>query len=150
MPRSPNVVFDRYITHLKNKRVPSTRFDEYRKWLRFFLDFCDKNPVPANKAEKVRLFCEKLKGKKQTEERRKHAAHAVSLNFEMPENRVATLTNVSPANPDRMSAEQSYYVFEEAPRYSNNQIRGDAHKSISYCKLTGKKLINLWAYPLGS
>ncbi|MDD2467845.1 MAG: hypothetical protein PHI97_28025, partial [Desulfobulbus sp.] len=114
MLRIPNIVFHRYVIHLGNKGVPSARFAEHRKWLRYFLDFCDKYPVPADKAERLRLFCEKLKEKKQTDDQRKHAAHAVSLYFEMPDNGVTTPAAVVPAQPDQMPAEQSFYVSEEA------------------------------------
>ena len=79
----PKAVFLAYIAHLKLKKVPQNRHAEYQKWLRYYLDFCDKYPLPASTAERVRLFCEKLKDKKQSESNREHAALAVSLYLEM-------------------------------------------------------------------
>lgn len=134
MLRIPNIVFHRYVIHLGNKGVPSARFAEHRKWLRYFLDFCDKYPVPADKAERLRLFCEKLKEKKQTDDQRKHAAHAVSLYFEMPDNGVTTPAAVVPAQPDQMPAEQSFYVSEEAPRYSIYASRKSQYTDAGYQK----------------
>ncbi|MGD0844601.1 MAG: integron integrase [Geobacteraceae bacterium] len=90
MLRIPNVTFTDFVAHLNKKRIPPARFAEYKKWLRYYLDFCDKYPVPTNKAKRVRLFCEKLKEKKQSEAQRELAAHAVSLYFEMPDNSVST------------------------------------------------------------
>ena len=88
MLRIPNVIFTEYDAHLNNRKIPPARIAEYNKWLHYYLDFCDKYPVPTNKAERVRLFCEKLKEKNQSEEQRKRAARAVSLYFEMPNNTV--------------------------------------------------------------
>ncbi len=70
MPRIPNAVFDRYVAHLIKKKIPPARFAEYRKWLRYYLDFCDKYSVPANEGEREWLFCGKLKEKKQSETER--------------------------------------------------------------------------------
>ncbi len=132
MLRIPNVVFDRYVTHLGKKRVPSARFAEYMKWLRYFLDFCDKYPVPTDNAERVRLFCEKLKEKKQTDEQRNHAAHAVSLYFAMPENEVAVVAVGSPAQPGQMPSKESFHVSEDAPRYSIYSSRRSQYTEAGY------------------
>lgn len=79
----PNEVVARYTAHLKTVGIPAVHHADYRKWVRYFLDFCDKYPVSAVKSERVRLFCEKLQEKKQSERLREQAAHAVSLYFEM-------------------------------------------------------------------
>jgi hypothetical protein len=132
MLRIPNVVFDKYVAHLRNKRVSPARFAEYIKWLRYYLDFCHKYPVPTDSAKRVRMFCEKLKEKKQTDEQRKHAAHAVSLYFEMPENRVATTAAASPAQPVHMPSNESFYVSEAAPRYSIYASRRSQYTEAGY------------------
>jgi hypothetical protein len=56
---------------------------EYLQWLRYYLDYCDKDQVTCAKSERVRLFCEKLREKKQTPEQKQRAAHAVPLYFAM-------------------------------------------------------------------
>ena len=78
----PNAILTEYAAHLNTKKIPATRISEYKKWLRYYLGFCDKYPLPPEKAEQVRLFCEKLKEKKQSDEQRERAAHAVSLYFD--------------------------------------------------------------------
>ena len=66
------------------KKVPTVSVhSDYKKWLRYFLDFCGKYPVPDSKSERVRLFIEKLREKKQTPAQQKQAAHAVSFYFEV-------------------------------------------------------------------
>ena len=59
----PKAVFIRYVAHLKSRGVPAALHADYQKWLRYFLDFCDKYPVPSGKSDRVRLFCEKLRRK---------------------------------------------------------------------------------------
>lgn len=83
MIRIPDSIFSEYAAHLKNRNVPPARFSEYKKWLRYYLDFFCKYRLTDAKAERVRLFCEKLKEKKQTEDQRERAAHAISLFLEM-------------------------------------------------------------------
>jgi site-specific recombinase XerD len=73
---------------LKKRAVPVSRHADYRKWLRYYLDFRGKYTLPDSKAEHVRLFIEKLREKNQTHERQKQAAHALSLFFEsQPQNK---------------------------------------------------------------
>lgn len=78
----PGAVFDDFEGFLTNKGVSADSFPEYKKWLRYYLDFCDKYPVPDSKSERVRLFAEKLRQKNQSEEQREQAALAVSLYLE--------------------------------------------------------------------
>ncbi len=79
----PNAVLTSYVEHLNKRGVATDRHGDYKKWLRYFLDFCDKYPVPESKSERIRLFCEKLQDKKQPDKQRQQAAHAISLYFEM-------------------------------------------------------------------
>lgn len=79
----PNDVFTEYIAYLIKTGVPASSHAEYKKWLRYYLDFCDKYPVPEAKSERVRLFTAKLQEKKQSLPLRQRAANAVSLYFQM-------------------------------------------------------------------
>ena len=72
-----------YDTALVKKGVPQTAHSHYRKWLRYYLDFCLKyHHQPANK-ESLAPFGQKLKDKKQTEQQRKQASDAVSIFYEL-------------------------------------------------------------------
>jgi len=79
----PNEVFIEYIAYLNKRGIIAAYQGQYKKWLRYYLDFCDKYPVPDANSDRVRLFCEKLREKKQSETQREQAAHAISLYFEM-------------------------------------------------------------------
>jgi integron integrase len=84
----PENVLSRFNEVLRQRAVQEPFHVYYRKWLRYFLDFCGRYPPPETKSEQVRLFIEKLKSKKQTPQQCSQAAHAVSLFFELqrPEN----------------------------------------------------------------
>lgn len=77
----PHDVLARFDAALEQRNVPAAARTEYRKWLRYFLDFRAKYPLPESKAEQVRLFVEKLRSKKQTIKQQEQAADAVSLFF---------------------------------------------------------------------
>ena len=78
----PADVSEQFFTILKKKAIPVSRHADFRKWLRYFLDFRSKYPLPDSRSEQVRLFIQKLQEKKQSLEQQKHAAYALSLFFE--------------------------------------------------------------------
>ncbi len=75
-------VMSRYESILRKRGVAADRFADYKKWLRYFLDFQAKYPPPGSGTEQVRLFCEKLREKKQMEQQLQQARHAIFLYFE--------------------------------------------------------------------
>jgi len=77
----PENVLARFNEVLRQRAIQEAFHVHYRRWLRYFLDFCQKYPPPETKSEQVRLFIEKLKSKKQTPQQCAQAAHAISLLF---------------------------------------------------------------------
>jgi len=75
-------ILDQYAAVLKKRAVPVSHHADYRKWLRYYLDFRRKYPLPDSKSEHVRLFVEKLREKNQTSKQQEQTAHASSLYFE--------------------------------------------------------------------
>lgn len=75
----PNDTASRFDAVLQQREVPEAIRVYYRKWLRYFLDYCRKYSPPGAQSEQVRLFIEKLRSKKQTPQQCAQAAHAVSL-----------------------------------------------------------------------
>jgi hypothetical protein len=75
----PKDISAKFEAVLNKREIAPSRRTEYMKWLRYYLDFCAKYPVPDSRSERVRLFSEKLKEKKQSREQQETAAHAVSL-----------------------------------------------------------------------
>ena len=79
----PDNILVQYEAILKEKVMDVSRHADYKKWLRYYLDFCAKYPVLSNRSDKVRLFINKLQEKKQSLPQQKQAAHAISLYFEI-------------------------------------------------------------------
>lgn len=78
----PNEIAAAYEAVLKKRAIPISRHADYRKWLRYFLDFRSKYPLPDSRSEQVRLFIQKLRVKMQSPDQQKQAAYALSLYFE--------------------------------------------------------------------
>ena len=81
----PDTILARFNVILKQREVHESFHVYYRKWLRYYIDFCCKYPPPEDRSERFRYFIEKLKSKKQTPQQCTQAAHAVSLFVESQE-----------------------------------------------------------------
>ena len=103
----PSDILTQFEAVLKKGTVPYSSHKEYKKWLRYYLDFCGKYPLPDSNSERVKLFIDKLRQKKQTPKKQEQAAHAVSLFFEVqrkladetPATRLNTETTVKATSP---------------------------------------------------
>jgi len=100
----PNSVANQYDAALRSFMIPISQFADYKKWLRYFLDFCAKYPAELhNTSGQELLFLEKLRQKKQTEEQRQQAACAIKLYVgiqERVENERASSSHVSVVGED--------------------------------------------------
>jgi len=83
MIRVPDLLLKRYEAILKRREIPLGLFDHYRKWLRYFIDFSTRYPVPEDNSEQILQFLGKLREKKQPEALQRQAAHAVTLYFDL-------------------------------------------------------------------
>ncbi len=82
MQSVPDTIWEQYSAVLKKRMVPVSRHADYKKWLRYYLDFRSKYSLPDSRSEHVRMFIQKLREKKQNPDQQKQAAHALSLFFE--------------------------------------------------------------------
>ena len=80
VPAPVQELFDR---GLDKRRVPARERRSYRKWLRFYLDFCRKYDQPATEGGSLSHFLEKLTSKGQTAAQREQASRAVELYYEV-------------------------------------------------------------------
>jgi site-specific recombinase XerD len=83
METVPIPILNSFETILEERGISPAQRANYKKWLRYFWDFCAKYPVPEARSEQVRLFIDKLREKKQTPFQQNQAAHAVSLYFQL-------------------------------------------------------------------
>jgi integron integrase len=79
----PEDILMQFNAVLKQKAVPSSLHDDYRKWLKYYLDFRVKYPPPDKRSEQVRLFIDKMRSKGKTGKDLHHAATALSLFFSL-------------------------------------------------------------------
>lgn len=75
----PPDLLGRFITVLEERGVPLAEHSYYKKWLRYYVDFCDKYRLEATSSKSQTQFLDKLREKKQTDWQIKQAAHSVSL-----------------------------------------------------------------------
>ena len=99
----PTDILAHYEAVLKKRKVPVSLHADYRKWLRYYLDFRSKYPSPDSKSEQVRLFVGKLRDKRQSQEQQKQAAHALSLFFESQIRKKATSPLLASVLPQKDS-----------------------------------------------
>jgi integron integrase len=64
---------------LVQKKIPPRFHSDYRKWLRYYLDFCDKYGFERSKKSSLLDFVRKLKEKGQTGHQEEQASHAISI-----------------------------------------------------------------------
>jgi len=78
MIQLPIQLVSTYRMYLGISGVKNELLSDYLKWLRFFLDFCEKYKVEGDEVERLRKFINKLKSKGQSEDLRRQAYHAVT------------------------------------------------------------------------
>ena len=50
----PGSIMTRYEAILEKRAIAPIQRADYKKWLRYFLDFCSKYPVPQTRPDQVR------------------------------------------------------------------------------------------------
>ncbi|MBI5408261.1 MAG: integron integrase [Nitrospirae bacterium] len=125
MVNIPEDIRARFDALLVNKAVPDTYHNHYRKWLRYYLDYCQKYRLSFSNRESLPHFIKKLQEKRQTQEQQKQASHALSLYYglllqsdpkkEMPSSR-RTLMSQQVTNK---------HANVTIPLATSRQVRGD-------------------------
>ena len=70
-----------YNSLLIQKAVPEKDHPYYRKWLRYYLDFCKKYSLRQSDKKSLIPFIRNLKEKRQTSHQQKQAVDAISLYY---------------------------------------------------------------------
>jgi len=73
----------RYEAMLERKAVSTNYRSFYKKWVRYYLDFCQKYAFEPSVSKSLPHFLDKLRQKRQSDALRKQAFHAVTLYYEM-------------------------------------------------------------------
>ncbi|WP_211232795.1 integron integrase [Desulfatirhabdium butyrativorans] len=109
----------RFESILEKRSISPIHRESYKKWLRYFLDFCSKYPVPDTRSDQVRLFIGKLQEKKQGPAQQKQAAHAVSLYFETLHKTDTRFSDLQD-EPNNSDISTSRCVAEKPTSFSKN------------------------------
>ncbi|MRR34298.1 integron integrase [bacterium] len=120
MLQIPNAILGAYVAVLIKRNIPLKEHSNYKKWLRYYLDFCSKYHESRNKSDQANLFSTKLMEKNQTEAQRAQAAHAVSLYLEIPGQIAEAVADIA--------AEPCYPIPDSAR--ADNPL--DAHRKSQY------------------
>lgn len=78
IPQDITVKFDPILIQ---KKIPESEHNNFRKWLRYYFDFCKKYHYPESKRESLPHFIKKLQEKHQSANQQKQAAFAISLYY---------------------------------------------------------------------
>lgn len=84
MKNIPPDLVHRYTALLKEKGISGEYERHYMKWLRYYLDFCQKYQFDHRTTGSLRNFIEKLREKNQSRALQKQAQSAVQLYYELP------------------------------------------------------------------
>jgi len=79
----PSALQAQFEEYLRKKAFPNQLQGEYKKWLRYYLDFCGKYSFPPTHKESLPNFIRKLQEKKQTKAQQEQAETAITMYFEI-------------------------------------------------------------------
>jgi len=88
MKQIPDTISKPFDASLIKKQTPRASLPVFRKWLRYYLDFCHKYKFNPLEKESLPRFLKKLKEKKQTEQQQNQARHAISIFQELKPEKV--------------------------------------------------------------
>ncbi len=96
---------EQFDTPLLQKNILKKHHADYRKWLRYYLDFCNKY-YDSLKKESLPHFIKKLRNKKQAITQQRQAHHAVSIYYQIEgSNSIKEKTIARKDNPSFIQSE---------------------------------------------
>ena len=72
---------DKFNLILVDHGLPTKEHNNFKKWLRFYLDFCKKYNFSESKHGSLPMFIKKLQEKRQTPDQQRQSSHAISLYY---------------------------------------------------------------------
>lgn len=122
---------------------------EYKKWLLFYLDFCNKYYFPPTDNKSFPHFLQKLKDKRQSEKHQKNAYNSIFLYYTLfnePQKIVGAQKDTLLKNEKKMSELPVNEQWEQAILALHNEIN-IRHYSPKTLKTCGKELGWQWYFP---
>ena len=112
-----------YERWLQKKAIHSGAHSVYKKWVRFYLDFCQKYGFPAAQIDSLPPFLAKLQQKRQTKIQQDQAADAIGLLYLSFEEKASAAKILPESRADQpisepLSDEKRFSVHEPAAKSS--------------------------------
>ncbi len=79
----PQALLKKFDSSLNERSVEPGLQKYFRKWLRFYLDFCHKYKNDPERPDSLPLFIEKLREKNQTRQQQKQAYNSILIYYEL-------------------------------------------------------------------
>ena len=119
----PRDILTRFQAILVKRAVPPAQHSYYKKWLRFYLDFCFKYEMKDSNKESLTQFIAELRKKNQTSDQQEQAAHAISLYYQLLRTSGKTVSqgNTKPNKGGIRSAETAKKVVPSPSEASPQQ-----------------------------
>ncbi|HET98323.1 MAG TPA: hypothetical protein ENN98_06480 [Desulfurivibrio alkaliphilus] len=116
--------------------VPEKTWSFYLKWLRFYLDYCGKYKVPAERRESLPLFLRKLQEKKVAPWQQEQASQAVAWYYRLvsgtkPVSSPAPVPATKPARPKPASSTGASWQAEFTGLTREIKLRHYSPKTLS-------------------
>jgi integron integrase len=79
----PQDIIQQFDTLLEKENIDTNKHDYYKKWLRYYLDFCEKYTHAPKATGSLPLFINKLRKKKQSKQQQKQAFDSIHIYFKI-------------------------------------------------------------------
>jgi len=126
----PRDILAQFEAVLKKRAVPVAQHADYRKWLRYYLDFRSRYSLPDSRSEHVRLFIDKSRQKNQTPDGQKQASHALSLFFESQSQK--NVVSTSKAQPHGRAMPEPPKSHQSASSPTRQAVRMPSVPAVSF------------------
>jgi integron integrase len=83
MIRVPQEIIQQFNAIIKKEEIPSDKYNLYKKWLRYYLDFCHKYGHDPRNSESLPIFINKLRDKKQSKLQQKQAFDSIIVYYKI-------------------------------------------------------------------
>ncbi len=133
MEKIPQQLLNQFDVQLIKNRVSSEKHNLFRKWLRYYIDFCYKYGQDSKNTESLPHFINKLREKKQSREHQKQAYDAILVYYGMFGLHPDWYKKSSPEN--RVDKEV-IAVHEETVSYNKKQVVSDNNWKSVYARLS--------------
>lgn len=79
----PPALMLKFDEQLQIRAIPGTLHGAYQKWLRYYLDFCQKYHFPPKQEKSLPSFMQKLQEKRQSKVHQEQAAAAITIYYDI-------------------------------------------------------------------